>query len=541
MALPADAVPVDLHPIASTAMSESFSAMTRRQAAADRFARATQITTQQSNSLDAAAVPMEANSSLFDYDGFLGSRASNPTSNTLPTAAAAQPAHPSLSSKLRFHAGEFGVPIPPANARVANRRHYYLKHHLQPQEEEGSASRASAAAASVAGLGLSLPARSAAPSIPSSSLSTSTPPLHPDYFDDDEMERRRPALYFEYIGRYERGEGSSRKGEDEDSEEDPIDVATRRGERADDSVEEESKMSDTAPPSRSSKSSKSDKSREKAARKNPAAHLPENLSSLLLANYDKEQRKQRREKEESKAAASESRKNNPPTAAATNAHPAIRNAQPRVREPDAMLDSDESELSDAEEAHPTAHPTRPPAVLFQPDDGITTDPTDGSDLREAGPTASREAAEFYRLQVEDDMDVRRSREQEERREREEWERNRRRHTNENQMMEADEQTDRSTAVDATASTLRDSPSPPATASLRQDFLHLMHQLFLDGYDSAYLSYAEIDENEEYEDLEERARREQEEYFDDATEVAQCEQTRPPIANQPEKVNTAMEE
>lgn len=462
----------------------SCSLSTRLHLAVERFQRATH-----SHSVEGSTAVGGDEIDYNDYDAFVEARdaaAAQITQSNRPKDEAnsaqsqviAQPLTspvlplPSSTSPSRYPSNliaQFGKPRPPASIHAANRRLYYLRHRLLGIEVGGEGQHRDTK-------------EHGDTSDDSSQLLT--------YFDDAEMEHRRPALYHEYVGRF--------LPRDEEDEED---VKRRRRKDADDGDILMNESDSTLIESKSNLPlpSSSNRHRRELDSAGAAAHLPESLSQLLLSNYDRAQLKARREMPNGDRSA------NGVLPVLSNGSNQRRSSSSR---PSSDLASDESELDDDDDLLSSGMPPRRrPLVEFHADDGVVLAP-DGSDLREAGPTASREYAEWAREMVEDDMELKEKK-------------GRQVEEATATLIEQDTQNDKTQVENVTSATCDPSHSPPAlisskyddTAYLREEFLRFMQQLFLDGYDHEFVDYDRIDSDEGNEDMRERERTEQEAYFD----------------------------
>jgi len=419
----------------------------------------------------------------------------SPTSASPPSRLPSNPAGAlNLPSSLT---ASFGTPITPASTLVRNRRFNYMMRVLH-------------AAAS-------------------------------DYFDPESVEQRWPELFHEYLGKHLKRLQGRREADDaiemeeEQEEEHAAQVRKMKDETVSERLggEHKAMMDETArliPPSSVGASSagaatpahpSSMHSQQLPLRPSSfqSSGLPSSLSQLLLRNYDREQIRIRREaaatggmpvdtpeqamerlrrmqtsqRKKKKMDADEAarrRAERRAAAAAAAAAPNITNSSiaPPITEAVAPSSSDsESELESDDDTLPSLHPSRH-RMTFAADDGSGDMDPDPSSNVNVAPTSSAQAAERAR-----NMD---------------WD----------ALREVIEDAGTSAAdsqPSALASKRFDSSVATTGYDANQGWLDLLARaetLFLDGYDSAHVNYAQIDADEENDDMREREEREQEDYF-----------------------------
>jgi hypothetical protein len=482
------------------------SANEARLAAAARFARhsrmddvgsaaaaATAAATAGASAMAAQAAPPAAAAASEedwnDYDAFLEARGPRPP--LLPSPSAEAPRAETLQREANVLAADagsapkpfvsawtasLGQPVSPANADVAQRRlcfmRFVLMHSLNAPTADTAGATVGADAAAAASARAALDARVA--------TAAASVGATPDWFDEEEMERRRPALFHEFVGVYRRRAVEAGIDEEEEEQEEEREVE----EDADEQMEER-KESDPAVPS-SSRSYAPARPRRRpgprvnsaaSVRRNPA-QLPATLSQLLLHNYDRRQVRQQALGEQQQLPS----EGEPHAvgAASTVANIAADGAA-----------ADEDDAAGTGAGHSSM------SVTFSSDDGA---PALGAWSRSV--TASADAAERAREIVDDDMDKGGSAGARER-QRQEWDA-RRKHKPPARNVRAN--VDRNGAVDAVSASLASSGISDAADDaadsaeisssdarwLRAECLRVFQRLFLDGFDAPFLRYDLID-------------------------------------------------
>ncbi len=451
---------------------------------------------------DAAASAAAISSEDYnDYDAFVDARGPRTAPADSPRESV-KLEHSATTAPVSEWTASLGEPVRPATAAVAHRRLCFMRrvlmHSLTCSNPSGADVAASTAAARSANDAL---AEAAAASVSAG----------PDYFELEEIERRRPALFHEYVGQYQQQTAEQADSDDDEPEESEPEEEQKESTR-NDGASTSAPMFDAPPRNSSSGSKRGGRPHTEASVRRAPRPLPPTLSGLLLSGYDRSVARDavQTAKKEGRNSAVKLENGAPTAAATTKARSKHSAAQAK------MLDSDESELSSSDEddtaAAAGAAGSSSMSMQFFPDDAR---PIDSNWAAQAGPTASAAAAEEARRIVDDDME-RGGSSGARRRQTEAYAAAR-----EFQRANSNRSASRDNPPAAPAdSAVEPQPSESDLQWLSSELLRESQRLFLDGFDSEFVRYDLLDSGaaeggeQWWETLDQdQAQRSQEKYFD----------------------------